>query len=112
MLGDLGAAPKLGMTKLSALELLNKLNKCYGIRMLETFKEADLFATLLEYYEVFPYNDIALKIITNIVAYALDSKSAKAVDKAAEAIVNSKRRGIPGVGPSAWEEDKEDQKTT
>ena len=31
--------------------------------MLETYKEADLYSTLLNYYEVFPYNDIALKIL-------------------------------------------------
>ena len=75
--------------------------------MLETFKQADLFSTLLEYYEVFPYNDIALKIITNIIAHTLDSKSAKAVEKEEAAILNSKRKGVPGIG-LAWEEDKED----
>ena len=100
MLGDLGAAPKLGMTKLSALELLEKLHKCYGIRMLEAFREADLYSTLLEYYEVFPYNDIALKLISNIFAHTLDYKSAKAADKEEAASIESKRKGVPGVGLS------------
>ena len=49
--------------------------------MLEIFKEADLFVTLLKYYEAFPYNDIALKLITDIIAYTLDHKAAKAATK-------------------------------
>lgn len=86
------------MTKLSALELLDKLHKCYGVRMLEAFKEADLYSTLLEYYEVFPYNDIVLSIITNIIAYTLDWKAAKAAEKEVTAVNESKRKGIPGIG--------------
>lgn len=64
--------PRVGMAKLTALELLNKLLKCYGIKMLETFKEADLYSTLLNYYEVFPFNDIALKLVTNIFARSIN----------------------------------------
>ena len=108
MLGDRNSPPpRLGMTKLSALELLDKLHKCYGIRMLEAFKEADLYSTLLEYYEVFPYNDIALKLITSIFAHTLDHKEAKAADKVEAKANESKRKGVPGVG-LGWEEEKED----
>ena len=64
--------PRLGMAKLTALELLNKLLKCYGVKMLEIYKEADLYSTLLNYYEVFPYNDIALKLVTNIIARSIN----------------------------------------
>ena len=95
------------MTKLSALELLDKLHKCYGIRMLEAFREADLYSTLLEYYEVFPYNDIALKLITNIFAHTLDHKAAKAADKEEAAANETKRKGVPGLG-LAWEEEKDE----
>ena len=95
------------MTKLYALELLDKLHKCYGIRILEAFREADLYSTLLEYYEVFPYNDIALKLITNIFAHTLDHKAAKVADKAEAAANETKRKGVPGVG-LVWEDDKEE----
>ena len=97
------------MTKLSALELLDKVHKCYSVRMLEAFREADLYSTLLEYYEVFPYNDIALKLISNIFAHTLDHKTAKVADKEEAAATESKRKGVPGVG-LAWsmEEDKEE----
>ena len=99
----------MGMTKLSALELLDKVHKCYSVRMLEAFREADLYSTLLEYYEVFPYNDIALKLISNIFAHTLDHKTAKVADKEEAAATESKRKGVPGVG-LAWsmEEDKEE----
>ena len=72
--------PRLGMAKLTALELLNKLLKCYGVKMLEIYKEADLYSTLLNYYEVFPYNDIALKLVTNIIARSINQQAAKAAE--------------------------------
>ena len=68
------------MAKLTALELLNKLLKCYGVKMLEIYKEADLYSTLLNYYEVFPYNDIALKLVTNILARSINQQAAKAAE--------------------------------
>ena len=108
VLGARTSASRLGLTKLAALELLDKLHKCYGVRMLEAFKEADLYSTLLEYFEAFPYNDIALKLITNIIAYTLDAKAAKAAEKAAAAATESKRKGVPGLG-LAWEEDKDEK---
>ena len=37
------SVPRLGLMRLSALELLDKLHLCYGIRMLEVFREADLY---------------------------------------------------------------------
>ena len=75
--------------------------------MLEIFKEVDLFVTMLEYYAAFPYNDIALKLVTNIFAFTLDDKAAKAAEKEAAAAIESKKKGVPGLG-LAWEEDKDD----
>ena len=37
------SVPRLGLMRLAALELLDKLHLCYGVRMLEVFKEADLY---------------------------------------------------------------------
>ena len=76
-LGSTSGLPRLGMMRLSVLELLDKLQSCYGLRMLELFKEADLFNALIKMYAMFPYNDIALRHVTNIIAHALDSKLAK-----------------------------------
>ena len=56
---------------------------------------------------MFPYNDIALKLISNIFAHTLDHKAAKAADKEEAAAIQSKKKGVPGVGPSwSMEEDK------
>ena len=85
--------PRLGMAKLTALELLNKLLKCYGVKMLETFKEADLYSTLLNYYEVFPYNDIALKLVTNIFARSINHQAAKLAEQQEAKVLESKKRG-------------------
>ena len=48
--------------------------------MLETYKEADLYSTILNYYEFFPYNDIALKIVTNIFARSINNTAAQAAE--------------------------------
>ena len=69
--------PRLGLMRLSALELLNKLQLCYGIRMLEVIKETDLFSSLLKMYAMYPYNDIALRYVTSVISYALDPALAK-----------------------------------
>ena len=69
--------PRLGMKRLAALELIEKLQTCYGLRMLEVFKEADLFSSLLKMYGLYPYNDIALRYVTNVISFALDPKLAK-----------------------------------
>ena len=71
--------PRLGMMRLAALELIEKLQTCYGLRMLEVFKEADLFSSLLKMYALYPYNDIALRYVTNVISFALDPKLAKAM---------------------------------
>jgi hypothetical protein len=63
--------------RLAALELLDKLQLCYGLRMHEIFKEADLFTSLLKMYALYPYNDIALRYVTSIFMFALDPKIAK-----------------------------------
>jgi len=76
--------------------------------MLQSFKETDLYSTLFEYYEVFPYNDIALSIITNIIAHTLDHKLAKVAEKEAAAVNESKRKGIPGIG-LAYGDDSDDK---
>ena len=68
---------RLGLMRLSEIELLDKLQLCYGLRMLEVFREADLFSMLLKMYALYPYNDIALRYVTNIISFALDHKLAK-----------------------------------
>ena len=73
-----GSPKKLGMMRLAALELIDKLNSCYGLAMLEVFQEADLFTTLLKLYALHPYNDIAHRYVTNVLAFALDHSLAKA----------------------------------
>ena len=69
--------PRLGLMRIKALELLDKLHLCYGIRMLEVFREADLYNSLLKFYALYPYNDIALRFVTSILAYSLDNNLAK-----------------------------------
>ena len=60
--------------RLAALQLLDKLQACYGLRMLEIFKEADLYNSLLRMYPLYPYNDMAMLHITSIIANAIDPK--------------------------------------
>ena len=79
-----GAAPRLGLMRLSSLELLDKLQLCYGLRMLEVFKEADLFTVLLKMYALYPYNDIGLRYVTSIISYALDHTLAQAITQRQE----------------------------
>jgi len=67
--------------RLAALELLDKLQLCYGIRMLEVMKEVDLFPSLLKMYVQYPYNDVALRYVTNLILHSLDHKAAKELDK-------------------------------
>lgn len=87
ILGSLGRdLPRLGRMRLSALELVDKLQTCYGLRMLEVFKEADLFSSLIKMYAFYPYNDMALRLVSNILSSALDDKLAKSMaQKAAPA---------------------------
>ena len=49
--------------------------------MLDIIKEANLFPSLLKMYALFPYNDIALKHVTNIISFALDPVLAKTLDE-------------------------------
>ena len=67
--------------RLSALELIDKLQLNYGIRMLEVIKETDLFPSFLKMYALYPYNDIALKHVTNLISYALDPALAKTLNE-------------------------------
>ena len=67
--------------RLSSLELLDKLQICYGLPMLEVFREADLFTVLLKMYALYPYNDIGLRYVTSIISYALDHTLAKGFTK-------------------------------
>ncbi len=71
--------PRLGLMKLAALELIDKLQNCYGLRMLEVFRDADIFSSLLKMYALYPFNDIALRHVTNVISYALDPELAKAM---------------------------------
>ena len=66
------------MMRLAALELIEKLNSCYGLPMLEVYQEADMFTSLLKLYALHPYNDIAHRYVTNVIAFALDHNLAKA----------------------------------
>ena len=45
--------------------------------MLDVIKETDLFPSLLKMYSLYPYNDIALKHVTNVISFALDPSLAK-----------------------------------
>ena len=65
------------MMRLAALELVDKLQLCYGLRMLEVYRDADLYASLLKMYAQYPYNDMALRLATSVLSYALDHKLAK-----------------------------------
>mgnify|MGYP000616112439 CR=1 FL=1 len=79
-MSEFRARPRLGLMRLSALELLDKLQLCYGIRMLDVFKEAadsDLYSSLIRMYARYPYNDIALRHVTSIIAYSMDHDLAK-----------------------------------
>ena len=71
--------PRLGRMRLAALELVEKLQTSYGLRMLEVFKDADLFSSLIKMYAFYPYNDMALRLVTNIISSALDDKLAKSM---------------------------------
>ena len=78
-ISEISARPRLGLMRLSALELLDKLQMCYGIRILDVIKEAELLPELLKMYAVYPYNDIALRHVNSIISYALDTTLAKAI---------------------------------
>ena len=80
-ISDFVNRPRLGLMRLSAIELLDKLQLSYGIRMLDVIKEADLFASLLQMYALYPYNDIALKHVTNLISFALDPALAKTLSE-------------------------------
>lgn len=47
--------------------------------MLEVFKDADLFTSLIKMYAFYPYNDMALRLVTSVLSSALDDKLAKAM---------------------------------
>ena len=80
-ISDFANRHRLGLMRLSAIELLDKLQLSYGIRMLDVIKEADLFPSLLKMYALFPYNDIALKHVTNLISFALDPALAKTLSE-------------------------------
>jgi hypothetical protein len=45
-----------------------------GAKMRIHLKEADIYNILTDYFEAFPFNDIGLSKIYNIIATSLDSK--------------------------------------
>ena len=67
--------------RLAALELLEALHKYYGVRMLDVYREADIYTSLIKFYALYPYNDIALRYVTSILAHALDIELAKTMLK-------------------------------
>lgn len=81
VIGHGSGAPRLGLMRLAALELLDKLQKSYGLRMLCVYKEADLFTTLLKLYSLYPFNDVAHSLVTSILAHALNRELALAAEK-------------------------------
>ena len=76
--------------RLASLELVEKAMRCYGIRMLKTFEDADFFSTLLKLYGLYPFNDIALSLVTNILAHAIDFKLADEQQKQMTKVVSRK----------------------
>ena len=80
-----GSFPKLGLMRLAALELLDMLHTFYGLRMLDVYREADLYNALIKFYALYPYNDIALRYVTSILANALDVDFAKSILKTKQA---------------------------
>ena len=94
-----GSFPKLGLMRLAALELLDMLQMHYGIRMLDIYREADLYTSLMKFYALYPYNDIALRYVTSILAHALDIELAKnilntQVAKSEKQLLGRPSRGI------------------
>lgn len=67
---------RLGLVRLQALEFLESVQTKLGARMRIHLKEADLYNILTDYFETFPFNDIALQRVFSIYAMALDSRYA------------------------------------
>lgn len=57
-----------------ALEFLESVQSKLGAKMRIHLKEADIYNILTDYFEAFPFNDIGLSKIYNIIATSLDSK--------------------------------------
>ena len=67
--------------RLASLQLLDKAFRCYGMKMLKVYEESDIYKSLLRFYGIFPFNDMAHQMITNILAFALDFKQAQKQEK-------------------------------
>lgn len=65
---------RLGVVRLHALEFLESVQSKLGARMRIHLKEADIYNTLTDYFEAFPYNDLALSRVYNIIATSLDCR--------------------------------------
>lgn len=73
--------PRFGLTNLSALLLLKRLITCFGYQILKVMEEADLGKILLDLYAVFPFNDMALSLTTEILAYMIDAEEVRKIAK-------------------------------
>jgi hypothetical protein len=68
------AQKRLGPMRLQALQFLETVQSKLGVRMRMYLKDADIYNLLTEYFEAFPFNDIALQRVFNIYAAALNSR--------------------------------------
>ena len=72
----LSQSNRLGNMRLVSIELLEKAMHFFGIKMLKVYEDAELYSTLIKFFGIFPFNDIALKTVSNILAHALDQEEA------------------------------------
>jgi len=80
--------------------------------MLDVIKEADLFQSLLKIYELFPYNDIVLRHVTSIIAYALEpTLAAKTLNKPAtnRELNNHRILNLEPINNAATQENSKDR---
>lgn len=65
--------------RLRALEFLELAQRKVGARLRVHLIEADVYSILLDYFEAFPFNDVALQRVFAILATALDCRWQKVV---------------------------------
>ena len=56
-----GSHKRIGVLRLRALEFLEFAQSKLGARIRIHYKEADIYSVLLDYFEAFPFNDLALQ---------------------------------------------------
>ena len=101
---------KLGNMRLASIELIEKAMTYFGIKMLKTFEDADLFSTLIKFYGLFPFNDMVLKAVTNVISHAIDYDLANEDEKEMSKVVPKKPRFAFSLFDDEDFEDMNDQK--